>query len=213
MGTSILTLVIYGSPYQSHTTKCICVHFWFFFDFRKWNPRFSGGLFLQVTEKRTVEGSENIIHKSSICHGRRCRGLVQPCRIFARYVHWKMLPLKFIYVYMHITYVYIYIYTYIWLLLQVLLLLALIGTAAPAAALENFACENCMFEDDGVTPMTMTASKCCAFTCCSLAICGAAISWYKSSQMWFFSRYRTAYIMNVLEGALSETISSINFTT
>jgi hypothetical protein len=30
-----LTLVIYGSPYQSHTTKCICVDLRFFFYFRK----------------------------------------------------------------------------------------------------------------------------------------------------------------------------------
>jgi hypothetical protein len=31
----ILTLVICGSPYQSHTTKCICVDLRFFFYFRK----------------------------------------------------------------------------------------------------------------------------------------------------------------------------------
>ena len=31
----ILTLVKYGSPYQSHMRKCICVDLRFFFDFRK----------------------------------------------------------------------------------------------------------------------------------------------------------------------------------
>lgn len=47
VGTLTLTLVKYGYLYQSHTTYSICVNFRFFFDFRKGNPRFSGGPFVK----------------------------------------------------------------------------------------------------------------------------------------------------------------------
>ena len=49
----ILTLVKYGSPYQSHTTKCICVDFRFFFISAK-ETRVSG-VFFAVVLKRFVQ--------------------------------------------------------------------------------------------------------------------------------------------------------------
>ena len=67
----ILTLVKYGSPYQSHTRKCICVDLRFFFDFRKWNPYFSGGPFWQWywnarqgAKKVEIGAKKKFLHKT-----------------------------------------------------------------------------------------------------------------------------------------------------